>query len=37
MVEAVAPVLLERGLAAHDLHADPFTTEADKQKAAGST
>ncbi|MBI1776773.1 MAG: 2Fe-2S iron-sulfur cluster binding domain-containing protein [Proteobacteria bacterium] len=30
MVEAVAPVLLERGLRSEDLHADPFTTEADK-------
>jgi CDP-4-dehydro-6-deoxyglucose reductase/ferredoxin-NAD(P)+ reductase (naphthalene dioxygenase ferredoxin-specific) len=37
MVEAVAPVLLERGLRADDLHADPFTTEADKQKGAGSS
>jgi CDP-4-dehydro-6-deoxyglucose reductase/ferredoxin-NAD(P)+ reductase (naphthalene dioxygenase ferredoxin-specific) len=35
MVEAVAPVLLERGMRAHDLHADPFTTEADKLKGGG--
>ncbi len=36
MVEAVVPVLLERGLRADDLHADPFTTEADKVEGAAS-
>lgn len=36
MVEAVSALLLERGVAPEDLHADPFYREAAKHRQAGS-